>query len=96
MTGVQTCALPISSGVLGLNAPEPFQWNSRKQVLVWDGMDDRRAEPPRSIGGDEVALAYANYTGTSSDRYLFIYDAGNDVIRSVKLGYHAEERVNVE
>jgi hypothetical protein len=54
--------------------------------------EDRRAEPPRSIGGDEVGLAYACYTGTASDRYLFIYDAGNDCIRSVKLDYHVNER----
>jgi hypothetical protein len=68
---------------------------------VDDGMplhpwNDRRAEPPRSIGGDEVALAYANYTGTSTDHYLFIYDAGNDVIRSVKLGYHASASVGLD
>lgn len=51
--------------------------------------------PPnsRSIGGDEVALAYAAYLATHSDRRLFIADAGNSRIASVKLGYHAEERV---
>jgi hypothetical protein len=52
-----------------------------------------RAEPPRSIGGDEVALSYACYTGTDSDRRLFISDAGNDVIRSVRLDYHATARI---
>jgi len=31
----------LASGVLGINAPEPFQWNSKKQVLVWDGKDDQ-------------------------------------------------------
>ncbi|MGQ9662124.1 MAG: hypothetical protein ACUVWX_07285 [Kiritimatiellia bacterium] len=31
----------LASGVLGQNAPEPFQWNSRKQVLVWDGKNDK-------------------------------------------------------
>ncbi len=30
----------LASGVLGLNAPEPFQWNSKAQTLVWDGKDD--------------------------------------------------------
>ena len=50
--------------------------------------EDRRAVPPRSIGGDEVSLCYANYVGTHSDRRLFIYDGMNDCIRSVKLGYH--------
>ncbi len=30
----------LASGVLGLNAPEPFVWNSKAQTLVWDGKDD--------------------------------------------------------
>ena len=30
----------LASGVLGLNAPEPFQWNSKAQTIVWDGKDD--------------------------------------------------------
>lgn len=51
--------------------------------------------PPHSIGGDEVALAYANFAATHSDRRLFIYDGANDCIRGVKLGYHTEERVEV-
>ena len=48
---------------------------------------------PRSIGGDEVALMYACYVATHTDRRLFIADAGNARIVSVKLGYHTEERV---
>jgi len=31
----------LASGVLGVNAPEPFQWNAKKQTLVWDGKDDQ-------------------------------------------------------
>jgi len=31
----------LVSGVLGKNAPPPFQKNSLKQVLVWDGKDDQ-------------------------------------------------------
>ena len=52
-------------------------------------------EPPNpvSIGGDEVALMYANYVGVHTDRRLFIADTGNMRIVSVKLGYHAEEKV---
>lgn len=52
-------------------------------------------EPPKqvSIGGDEVALMYANYAATHTDRRLFIADTGNLRILSVKLGYHAEEKV---
>ncbi len=30
----------LASGVLGPNAPGPFQKNAKKQVLVWDGKDD--------------------------------------------------------
>lgn len=31
----------LASGVLGANAPEPFQQNSLSQSIVWDGKDDR-------------------------------------------------------
>ncbi len=48
---------------------------------------------PRSIGGDEIALFHAAYVGTETDRRLFIHDAGNGRILSVRLGYHAEEKV---
>ena len=45
------------------------------------------------LGGDEVGLFHAAYVATHTDRRLFIADAGNARILSVKLGYHAEERV---
>ena len=48
---------------------------------------------PRSIGGDEVGLFYAPYVATHTDRRLFISDLGNHRLLSVKLGYHAEERI---
>ncbi len=31
----------LASGVLGPNAPEPFQWNTKDQRVVWDGKDDK-------------------------------------------------------
>ncbi len=31
----------LASGVLGPNAPAPFQKNSKKQTLTWDGKDDQ-------------------------------------------------------
>jgi hypothetical protein len=31
----------LASGVLGPNAPEPFRKNTKNQVIVWDGKDDR-------------------------------------------------------
>jgi hypothetical protein len=48
---------------------------------------------PRSIGGDEVGLFHPSYIATHTDRRLFIHDPGNQRIVSVKLGYHAEEKV---
>ena len=54
--------------------------------------------PPgaRSTGGDEIALFHAPYLATHTDRRLFIADPGNFRILSVKLGYHAEERVGLK
>ena len=48
---------------------------------------------PRSIGGDEAALFHAASLGTHTDRRLYISDGGNARILSVKLDYHATERV---
>ncbi|MCX7805470.1 MAG: hypothetical protein N3A38_09815, partial [Planctomycetota bacterium] len=48
---------------------------------------------PNPIGDDEVALFHACYTGTHTDRRIFISDVGNGRILSVKIGYHAEERI---
>jgi len=33
----------LASGVLGPNAPAPFEKNSKKQTLAWDGKDDQGA-----------------------------------------------------
>jgi len=48
---------------------------------------------PRSLGGDEIALFHAPHLATHTDRRLFIADVGNERIVSVKLDYHANERV---
>jgi len=51
---------------------------------------------PRSrlpLGGDEVGLMHPAYVGVHTDRRLFIQDYGNARILSVKLDYHATERV---
>ncbi|MEX1095926.1 MAG: SMP-30/gluconolactonase/LRE family protein [Planctomycetales bacterium] len=61
-----------------------------------DGMplvQDGASPAVRSIGGDEVALFQAPYLATHTDRRLFIADPGNYRLLSVRLGYHAEERV---
>ncbi len=49
----------------------------------------------RSLGGDEVGLFDAAYLAVHSDKRLFIADAGNARILSVKLGYHKEETVKL-
>jgi len=50
----------------------------------------------RSIGGDEVGLFYAPYVATHTDHRLLIADPGNARLLSVKLGYHATERVHLK
>lgn len=56
---------------------------------------EAKSAPPsvRPIGGDEVALFSPNYVAVLTDTRLFIADAGNGRIVSVKLSYHAEEKV---
>lgn len=45
------------------------------------------------LGGDGVGLVSPHYVATHTDRRLFIADAGNSRIVSVRLGYHTEEKV---
>ena len=40
----------LASGVLGKNAPAPFQKHSLKQTLVWDGKDDRGRYTDDKVG----------------------------------------------
>jgi len=49
----------------------------------------------RSIGGDETTLMYACYVASHTDRRLFVADAGNTRILSIKLDYHAQEKVSL-
>jgi hypothetical protein len=39
------------------------------------------------VGGDKVALFYPAYVGVHTDRHLFIHNAENSPIVSVKLDY---------
>ncbi|MFW6158864.1 MAG: hypothetical protein ACOC8E_05850, partial [Planctomycetota bacterium] len=48
---------------------------------------------PNTVGGDEVALFHPLYVAAHTDRRLFIADQGNARVLSVRLGYHATERV---
>ncbi len=66
---------------------------------VDDGMPlvkDGGPPNPRSIGGDEVALFHGAYLATHTDHRLFIADAGNARIVSVKLDYHTNETVHLK
>jgi hypothetical protein len=54
-----------------------------------------RVPNPHSIGGDETAIMNCLQVAVHTDRRLFIGDIGNYCVRSVKLGYHASERVKV-
>jgi nucleoside permease NupC len=45
------------------------------------------------LGGDEVGMVHGAYLATITDRRLFVADSASDRIYSVKLGYHATERV---
>jgi hypothetical protein len=54
------------------------------------------SDGPKSLvplGGDGVGLFCPNYVATHTDRRLFIADAGNARIVSVKLGYETDEKV---
>jgi DNA-binding beta-propeller fold protein YncE len=90
-------------------APEPYQYrvavvdsagNLILQIGDYGNVEDGKpliadGGPPntRSIGGDEVSLMHACFVGTHTDRRIFISDLGNQRIVSVKLDYHAEQRI---
>jgi len=48
---------------------------------------------PRPLGGDEITLMNPKFVAVDTDRRLFVADIGNYRILSVKLGYHATERI---
>ncbi|MCX7805774.1 MAG: hypothetical protein N3A38_11375 [Planctomycetota bacterium] len=54
---------------------------------------DPRLPKPRSLGGDEVGLFWPAFLATHTDRRLYIADPGNMRHLSVRLEYHAQERV---
>jgi len=55
-----------------------------------------RTARPRVIGGDEVALFWANHVATHTDQRLFIAGPGNARILGVRLGYHATAKVTLK
>jgi NHL repeat len=48
------------------------------------------------LGGDEVGMTHGAYLATHTDRRLFVADPANDRIFSVKLGYHATEKISLK
>jgi len=92
-------------------APEPHQYrvavldaagNLILRIGRYGNVEDGRplvaaGGPPktRSIGGDEVSLVHACFVGTHTDRRIFIADLGNARIVSVKLDYHATEKLRL-
>lgn len=50
----------------------------------------------KSIGGDEVSLMYGMFPAVHTDKRLFVSDAGNYRILSIKLGYVTEEKVEIK
>ena len=76
-------------GGVGYGAPGAGGNIDDGKPLVLDG----GPQNPHSIGGDEVALFYACYVASHTDHRIFIADAGNARILSVKLNYHIEEKI---
>jgi hypothetical protein len=92
-------------------APEPTLYsvavldtagNLITRIGHYGNADDGRPTVPHpemrssnAIGGDEVALFYACYVGTHTDRRIFISDVGNGRIVSVKLNYYATEKASI-
>ena len=48
------------------------------------------------LGGDGVGMVHGAYLATHTDRRLFVADPANDRVFSVKLEYHAEEKVSLK
>ncbi|MFT5526928.1 MAG: hypothetical protein ACI9HK_004910, partial [Pirellulaceae bacterium] len=65
------------------------------RIGKYGNVDSAGPESKVPLGGDEVGLFYAPYVAVDTDRRLFIADAGNARIVSVRLNYHVNERVSI-
>ncbi len=72
-------------------APEPLRFSIA--VVDSNGNLILRIGRYGNVDDKGIALMHACYVATHTDRRLFIADAGNARVVSVKLGYHATERV---
>ena len=100
------CACRFARFALDLFArsivPEPYQFNvgvldANGNLILhlgrYGNVDSAGAQSPAPLGGDEVGLFHPCYVATHTDRRIFISDTGNGRIVSVKLEYHASERI---
>jgi hypothetical protein len=87
------CSVAVidSSGNLILRVGKYGNIDDGKPLIAEGGPKEAK-----SIGGDEVSLFYACYVGAYTDKRLFIADAGNARILSVKLGYNVEEKILIK
>jgi hypothetical protein len=83
---------PSPRSIGGLARPVQSAASSTRQVRG-RGQSSVVRQPTAPPPADEVALFHAQYLATDTDKRLFIADAGNARIVSVKLDYHATERV---
>lgn len=65
------------------------------RIGKYGNVDSAGADSRVPLGGDEVGLFYAPYVAVDTDRRLFIADAGNSRIVSVKLSYHTTHVVRL-
>ena len=86
-------------------APEPLRFSvavvDRAGNLILHvgryGNEDSAGPTSRSpVGGDEVGLMHPAFVAVHTDNRLFIQDYGNGRIVSVKLDYHATEKVRLK
>lgn len=84
-------AIIDTNGNLITHVGRPGNVDDGKPLIMAGGPSN-----PRSIGGDEVSLMFANYVGTHTDKRLFIADPGNLRILSVQLGYQTEEKLAIQ
>ncbi|MCK6470541.1 MAG: hypothetical protein L6R28_02235 [Planctomycetes bacterium] len=85
--------------------PEPHQFgvavldsagNLVLRIGRYANVDSAGATSAVPLGGDEVGLFHPLFTGTHTDRRLFIADYGNGRLISVKLNYYADQTIKLK
>ena len=78
----------LASGVLGSNAPKPFQKNSLKQTIYWNGKDDLDTYRPRA----RKVAAYCERFGMVYDEYL----GSNDFLNQISAALESQHNLPPE